>query len=145
MQKKTISQNEQIDNLTQKIDELSAGVLMLAELLGISVPLGYDDRDLISEIAVKIEQNSSDLEKARNTISNTAQMVDESLNYCKNLKDLLTEENLLALTRNCIAILETTDEESEGGGVILENNGALWEFISNLATAQGMDVPEYEP
>ncbi|MCM1296121.1 MAG: hypothetical protein NC311_11320 [Muribaculaceae bacterium] len=45
-----------LDEALQKIEELSAGVLMIAELLNMDVPKGTDDSDLISQIAAIIEE-----------------------------------------------------------------------------------------
>lgn len=45
-----------LDEALQKIEELSAGIFMIAELLNMDVPKGTDDSDLISEIAAVIEE-----------------------------------------------------------------------------------------
>lgn len=45
-----------LDEALQKIEELSAGIFMIAELLNMSIPKGTDDSDLISEIAALIEE-----------------------------------------------------------------------------------------
>ena len=64
--KKAVEQNKNLqsavrkyrrlrDKLVQENEEMSAGILMLAEITGIEVPKGTDNRDLVSEIAVAIE------------------------------------------------------------------------------------------
>lgn len=68
MQKRKI---KTLDEALQKIEELSAGIFMIAELLNIEVLKGTDDSDLISEIAAHIEekqqaeQNRIAVQKAR--------------------------------------------------------------------------------
>jgi len=60
-----------LDEALQRIEELSAGILMIAELLNMDVPKETDDSDLISEIAALIEekqqaeQNRLNAQKAR--------------------------------------------------------------------------------
>lgn len=60
-----------LDEALQVIDELSAGVFMIAELLNIDVPKDTDESDLISAIAAHIEekqqaeQNKIAAQKAR--------------------------------------------------------------------------------
>ena len=68
MQKRKI---KTLDEALQKIEELSAGIFMIAELLNMEVLKGTDDSDLISEIAAHIEekqqaeQNRIAVQKAR--------------------------------------------------------------------------------
>lgn len=45
-----------LDEALQKIEELSAGIFMIAELLNMSIPKWTDDSDLISSIAALIEE-----------------------------------------------------------------------------------------
>lgn len=41
----------------QELDELSAGVLMIAEIIGLDVPKGTTANDIISEIAAALDEN----------------------------------------------------------------------------------------
>lgn len=55
--KKILKKNVALRNkFIQDYDELSAGVLMLAEIAGITVPTDLKARDIISELAVILEQ-----------------------------------------------------------------------------------------
>ena len=55
--KKVLKKNVALRNkFIQDYDELSAGVLMLAEIAGITVPTDLKARDIISELAVILEQ-----------------------------------------------------------------------------------------
>lgn len=60
--------------------------------------------------------------------------------FNKKLKKLLSNENLLQMTRHNIDIMENSDDD-----VILNANGQLWDFIGDLAEACGYPLPEYEP
>ena len=46
-------------SLRQKFDELSAGVLMIAEILNLDIEKDAKTRDIISEIAAFLEENIS--------------------------------------------------------------------------------------
>ena len=80
-----------LDEALQKIEELSSGVLMIAELLNIEVPKDADESDLISEIAALIEekqqaeQNRIAAQKAREK-EIFASIDTEYLNTKKNIK-----------------------------------------------------------
>ena len=80
-----------LDEALQKIEELSSGVLMIAELLNIEVPKDADESDLISEIAALIEekqqaeQNRIAAQKAREK-EIFAYIDTEYLNTKKNIK-----------------------------------------------------------
>lgn len=41
----------------QELDELSAGVLMIAEIIGLDVPKGTTANDIISEIAAALDES----------------------------------------------------------------------------------------
>ena len=41
----------------QELDELSAGVLMIAEIIGLDIPKGTTANDIISEIAAALDEN----------------------------------------------------------------------------------------
>lgn len=122
------------DKFIQDNDELSAGVLMLAEIAGISVPTNLKARDIISELAVILENSCQD-ERLDDLPKETKQ----------TLSALLSRETILNMTKNCIEISENVDESQEGSGDIVEANGRLWDYLTELATAQGIDLPEYEP
>ena len=134
--KKVLKKNVTLRNkLIQDYDELSAGVLMLAEIAGIKVPTDLKARDIISELAVIIEhyaETSADF----NGIQDSTK---------PNLSELLSKEHLLEMTKNCIEIDELIDETKEDDAPIYEANGNLWKFITDLAAARGINFPEYEP
>lgn len=48
-----------LNSLRQKFDELSAGVLMIAEILNLDIEKDAKTRDIISEIAAFLEENIS--------------------------------------------------------------------------------------
>lgn len=48
-----------LNSLRQKLDELSAGVLMIAEILNLDIEKDAKTRDIISEIAAFLEENIS--------------------------------------------------------------------------------------
>lgn len=48
-----------LNSLRQKFDELSAGVLMIAEILNLDIEKDAKTRDIISEIASFLEENIS--------------------------------------------------------------------------------------
>lgn len=123
------------DKLIQDNDEISAGVLMLAEIAGISVPADLKARDIISELAVILEKSC----EPKTDLTGVQDLTKPSLSA------LLAKDNLLNMTKNCINISETVDETVEGGGDIIEANGNLWDFITDLAAAVGIELPEYEP
>ena len=55
--KKILKKNVALRNkFIQDYDELSAGVLMLAEIAGVKVPADIKARDIISELAVILEK-----------------------------------------------------------------------------------------
>lgn len=134
--KKILSKNKLLrDRLVQDYDELIAGILMLGEMAGIKITPNLKAYDLIPKLAVILEkytESDSDLTGVQDLTK-------------PSLKELLGKENLLKMTTNCIKIFETLDEVTEGGGDIQEANGNLWEFISDIAAAQGIELPEYEP
>ena len=123
------------DKFIQDNDELSAGVLMLAEIAGIKVPANLKARDIISELAVILEKYT----EPKDEIKSVQDLTKPSLSA------LLTKDNLLEMSKNCITIDELIDETKEEGVPICEANGNLWAFITDLAAAQGIDFPEYEP
>lgn len=134
--KKVLKKNISLrDKFIQDNEELSAGVLMLAEIAGIKVPVNLKARDVISELAVILEKYI----EPKDEIKSVQDLTKPSLSA------LLAKDNLLNMTTNCIKILETLNDETEGGGDIQEANGNLWQFITDLAEAQGISLPEYEP
>lgn len=48
-----------LNSLRQKFDELSAGVLMIAEILNLDIEKDAKTRDIISEIAAFLDENVS--------------------------------------------------------------------------------------
>lgn len=47
----------------QELDELSAGVLMIAEIIGLDVPKGTTANDIISEIAAALDKSGEHQEE----------------------------------------------------------------------------------
>lgn len=47
----------------QELDELSAGVLMIAEVIGLDVPKGTTANDIISEIAAALDESGEHQEE----------------------------------------------------------------------------------
>lgn len=134
--KKVLNKNKLLrDKLIQDNDELSAGVLMLAEIAGLQVPTNLKARDIISELAVILEK----FMETNNDIKAAPDLTKPSLS------ELLSKNYLLEMSKNCITIDELVDEDKEVDAPICEANGNLWGFITDLAAAQGIDFPEYEP
>lgn len=123
------------DKLVQGNDELSAGVLMLAEIAGIQVPANLKARDIISELAVILEQYT----EPKNDVKPVQDLTKPSLS------ELLSKDYILEMTKNCIVLDEILDESKEEDAPGCEANGNLWQYLTDLAAAQGMDLPEYEP
>lgn len=65
LQKQNKDLQSELREKKQELEELSSGVLMIAELLGIDVPRGEKTPDLISTIAATIEEQQEAAEKAR--------------------------------------------------------------------------------
>ena len=134
--KKVLKKNITLRNkLIQDNDELSAGILMLAEIAGIKVPDNLKARDIISELAVILEK----FIEPKDEIKPVQDLTKPSLS------ELLSKDNLLEMSKNCITINELIDETKEDDAPICDANGNLWGFITDLAAAQGIDFPEYEP
>ena len=134
--KKVLKKNITLRNkLIQDNDELSAGILMLAEIAGIKVPENLKARDIISELAVILEK----FIEPKDEIKPVQDLTKPSLS------ELLSKDNLLEMSKNCITIDELIDETKEDDAPICDANGNLWGFITDLAAAQGIDFPEYEP
>lgn len=134
--KKVLKKNITLRNrLIQDNDELSAGVLMLAEIAGIKVPENLRARDIISELAVILEKFIEPKDELKPVQDLTK----------PSLSELLSKDNLLEMSKNCITIDELIDETKEDDAPICEANDNLWGFITDLAAAQGIDFPEYEP
>lgn len=134
--KKVLKKNITLRNkLIQDNDELSAGILMLAEIAGIKVSENLKARDIISELAVILEK----FIEPKDEIKPVQDLTKPSLS------ELLSKDNLLEMSKNCITIDELIDETKEDDAPICDANGNLWGFITDLAAAQGIDFPEYEP
>lgn len=134
--KKILKKNRLLrDRLIQDNDELSAGVLMLAEIAGIQVPTNLKARDIISELAVILEK----FIEPKNDIKPVQDLTKPSLS------ELLSKDYILEMTKNCIVLDEILDESKEEDAPGCEANGNLWQYLTDLAAAQGLDLPEYEP
>lgn len=134
--KKILKKNKLLrDRLIQDNDELSAGVLMLAEIAGIQVPANLKARDIISELAVILEK----FIEPKNEIKPVQDLTKPSLS------ELLSKDYILEMTKNCIVLDEILDESKEEDTPGCEANGNLWQYLTDLAAAQGLDLPEYEP
>lgn len=134
--KKVLNKNKLLrDKLIQDNDEISAGVLMLAEIVSIQVPTNFKAHDIISELAVILEKFT----ETNNDIKAASDLTKPSLSV------LLSKDYLLQMSKNCINIDELVDETKEEDAPIYEANRNLWGFITDLAAAQGIDFPEYEP
>lgn len=134
--KKVLKKNVALRNkFIQDYEELSAGVLMLAEIAGITVPTDLKARDIISELAVILERFT----ETKDDLNGVQDLTKPSLSA------LLAKDNLLNMTKNCITIYESANEEMEVCADIIDANGNLWDFLTNLAEAQGIELPEYEP
>lgn len=134
--KKVLKKNVTLRNkLIQDNDELSAGVLMLAEIAGIQVPANLKARDIISELAVILEN----FIESKNEVKPVQDLTKPSLS------ELLSKDNILEMTKNCIVLDEILDKSKEEDAPGCEANGNLWQYLTDLAAAQGMDLPEYEP
>ena len=134
--KKVLNKNKLLrDKLIQDNDEISAGVLMLAEIVGIQVPTNFKARDIISELAVILEKSMEPKNEFK-----TVQDLTKPL-----LSDLLSKDYILEMTKNCIVIDEILDESKDEDAPGRNANGNLWQYLTDLAAAQGIDLPEYEP
>ena len=63
--------------------------------------------------------------------------------FNKRLKKLLSNNNLLELTKHCIRFQEEV-ERTEENTEVWEGIEELWTFISELADAQCQPLPKYE-
>ena len=134
--KKVLKKNKLLrDKLIQDNDELRAGVLMLAEIVGIQIPANLKARDVISELAVILEKYT----EPKNDVKAVQDITKPSL------RELLSKDYILEMTKNCIVLDEILDESKEEDAPGYEANGNLWQYLTDLAAAQGIDLPEYEP
>lgn len=60
--KQNKSLQSEIGKLQQKFDEISAGVLMIAEIMGLEVPKHANANEMISQIAAIIEEQRQNAE-----------------------------------------------------------------------------------
>lgn len=64
---KLVEQNKsfqmELKEKKQELDELSAGVLMIAEIIGLDVPKGTTTNDIISEIAAALDESGEHQEE----------------------------------------------------------------------------------